>query len=81
VSKNFYFADFYCAEKHLVIEIDGNIHESQAQYDQSRDRDLAELGLTVLRIKNDEVEKNIELVTKKIKEFCDSPPTPSLHVE
>ena len=63
----FYIADFYCAEKKLVIELDGLIHAYQIEYDKARDIIMNELGLTVLRITNDEVEKNIFGVLNKIK--------------
>ena len=63
----FYIADFYCSEKKLVIEIDGLIHTFQIDYDKARDVIINELGLTVFRITNDEVEKNISDVLNKIK--------------
>src|SRR6266705_2722784 len=55
----FYIADFYCSEKKLVIEIDGLIHTFQIDYDKARDVIMNEFGLTVFRITNDEVEKNV----------------------
>ena len=63
----FYIADFYCSEKKLAIELDGLIHTFQIDYDKARDVIMNELGLTVLRITNDEVEKNIFDVLNKIK--------------
>ena len=63
----FYIADFYCSEKKLVIEIDGLIHTFQIDYDKARDVIMNELGLTVFRITNDEVEKNVFDVLNKIK--------------
>lgn len=65
--KYFFIADFYCAEKKFVIELDGKIHEYQQYYDYRRDLILKELGLTTLRIKNEEL-KNIKHVKKKILE-------------
>ena len=32
-----YIADFYCAEKNLVIEIDGWSHDNKYHYDKARD--------------------------------------------
>jgi leucyl-tRNA synthetase len=63
----FYIADFYCAEKNLVIEIDGLIHSLQADYDKARDDVMKDFGLIVLRITNAEVKKNIEAVLSNIK--------------
>jgi leucyl-tRNA synthetase len=63
----FYIADFYCSEKKLVIEVDGLIHAFQIDYDKARDVIMNEFELTVFRITNDEVEKNVFEVLKKIK--------------
>ena len=63
----FYIADFYCSEKKLVVEIDGLIHTFQIDYDKARDEIMSELGLIVLRITNDEIEKNVYEVLNKIK--------------
>ena len=62
----FFVADFFCAEKALVIELDGMIHEFQKDYDKNRDNILNDLGLRVLRIKNAEL-KNPEQVLDKLK--------------
>jgi leucyl-tRNA synthetase len=53
-----YVADFYCAEKKLIIELDGGIHEisEQADYDRGRDALLTELGYKVVRIKNEDLQ-------------------------
>ena len=34
--------DFYCAEKRLAVELDGDIHALQQEYDQQRDAVLPE---------------------------------------
>jgi len=65
--KNFFIADFYCAEKQFIIELDGRVHDFQKEYDANRDDVLAQLGLKTIRITNDELEKDIESVLKKIK--------------
>ncbi len=64
---HFFYADFYCAEKKLVIEIDGLIHEKQKEYDASRDYIMNELGLKVLQILNDEVNHDINGTLQKIR--------------
>lgn len=61
----FFIADSYCAEKGLVVELDGKIHEFQKEYDYNRDTVLKGLGLNVLRIENEELIQ-IEKVKKKI---------------
>jgi len=49
----------------LVLELDGEYHKYQHQYDQNRDKVITALGIDVLRIKNEEL-KNIDLVKQKI---------------
>jgi very-short-patch-repair endonuclease len=44
----------------LVIEIDGNSHAEQLEYDAERTRFLNAIGLQVVRYTNDEVLHNIE---------------------
>ena len=77
-SFQFFIADFYCAEEKLVLEIDGEIHESQKEYDLWRTSVLSELGLRILRIKNDET-INLETVIGKIRQMFlkTHPPAPS----
>ncbi len=62
----FFIADFYCAEKKLVIELDGKIHDFQKEYDNQRDLVMKQLGVNVLRIKNEEL-KNMNKVLDNIK--------------
>ena len=63
-----YVADFYCHKLKLVIELDGGIHEQEEikKYDEARENHLKELGLTVLRFKNEQVLKNSDEVLKEI---------------
>jgi len=69
---NYFFADFYCDSKKMVIELDGPIHEETIEYDQFRDEVMKQKELTVLRIKNIEL-SDIQEVLKKIDEFMKSP--------
>ena len=59
-------ADFYCASKKLVIELDGKHHLMHQGYDKERTDYFNDLGIKVLRFWNDEIDKNIESVIKKI---------------
>ena len=54
--KKFYVADFYCAEKKLVLELDGKHHEfdDEKEYDNARNTIMKEMGRDILRIKNDD---------------------------
>jgi len=69
-----FIADFYCHTAKLAIEVDGGIHElkDRKEYDILRTNELDQLGVTVIRFTNEEVENNIELVLKKIAVVLDS---------
>ena len=64
-----FIADFYCHEIKLVIEIDGGIHlhSENKEYDISRDIILKEFQIEILRLTNDEVINEPDLVIDKIK--------------
>jgi very-short-patch-repair endonuclease len=64
-----FIADFYCHEKDLVIEVDGNVHNQpeQIDLDKARTEALNEFGIKVLRFKNEEVLNDLENVILKIK--------------
>ena len=67
-----YIVDFYCHKANLVVEVDGQIHITQREYDFERDEQLASRGLTVLRFTNDEVNHNLEIVLEKIRSIITS---------
>jgi very-short-patch-repair endonuclease len=50
-----FIVDFYCHEAGLAIEVDGEVHLAQKEYDTERDRALAALGVRVRRLANDQV--------------------------
>jgi very-short-patch-repair endonuclease len=62
---NYFIADFYCASKKAVVELDGPIHEENKEYDQFRDEEMRLLGLHILRVKNEEL-SDLNTVTEKI---------------
>ncbi len=68
-----FIADFYCAEVGLVIELDGPIHDRQAEYDKHRDAVFAQRKLTVLRIPNPRVLGEIDTVLSEIVTLCRNP--------
>jgi very-short-patch-repair endonuclease len=67
-----YVVDFYCHQSKLVIELEGEIHMDleQMKYDNERNEFMVEIGLNVLRIKNEDLfdneEKVIELIMKNL---------------
>lgn len=63
-----YIVDFYCPEKGVVIEIDGETHagEDEKLRDQQREVYLRSLSLLVVRYTNEEVLKNLEGVLEDL---------------
>ena len=65
-----YIVDFYCHSKALAVEVDGDIHEQQFEYDAKRDTYLISRGFHILRFKNEEVNQNLIMVLRKISDAC-----------
>jgi len=68
-----YIADFYCANRMLVIELDGDSHftTSAERYDERRTDALAARGIRVIRVirfTNLEVLQQFEAVCQRIEE-------------
>ena len=65
-----YIADFYAHEIKLVIEVDGEIHNTKdhKEYDKVRDEFFTDREITVLRFTNNEVENKLIIVKEKIRE-------------
>lgn len=63
-----YIADFYCPKVQLVIEVDGYTHtfEEVIKKDHKKQGYLENLGVTVLRFKDEEVIEDIDSVLKRI---------------
>jgi very-short-patch-repair endonuclease len=66
-----FILDFYCHERKLAIEVDGQIHkkELQREWDENRTFILNEFGIQILRFRNDDVINQTERVINSIKEF------------
>ena len=72
-----YIADFICLKLHLIIEVDGSIHqlpENQIS-DAERTKWLLAEGYRVIRFTNDEVLYNIENVIERISANLVAPPS------
>lgn len=65
-----YIVDFICLKKKIIIELDGCQHkrEKDTKYDAKRNEYLQNLGFTVLRFWNNEVNNNLPGVILKIEE-------------
>jgi very-short-patch-repair endonuclease len=73
ISIDRYIVDFYCPEKNLVIELDGDGHFSPNgnNYDDERTKFLEKQGLTVIRFENDELKENLDGVLETIKAYLE----------
>lgn len=63
-----FIVDFYCAERELIVEVDGPIHEYMQEEDAIRQAFLESLGLRVIRFTNNEVISHIDDVVRRIEE-------------
>ena len=65
-----YVADFYCAEKRIVVELDGIHHysESGLEYDRIRSKIFEAVNIRVLRFKNEVIANDIKSVLERILE-------------
>jgi very-short-patch-repair endonuclease len=65
-----FIVDFYCHAAALAVELDGDIHDRQANYDFERDQVLSARGLQILRFTNDAVLKNLLSVLDRVLSVC-----------
>lgn len=63
----YFVVDFYNSVYRLVVEVDGPIHDNQVEADRARQDVLELLGLNVLRIQAEVVERNLPLVLNEIR--------------
>ena len=63
-----YIADFYCASARVIIELDGSQHYEPLgiQNDKARDEYFKNLGLTVLRYSNYDIDNNFRGVCEDV---------------
>ncbi len=73
---NKFVVDFCSIEKALVIEVDGEIHDTQRERDEERTKILQDEGYSIIRLKNNEVINNIEKVIDSIKKSLQAPRPP-----
>ena len=64
-----FIVDFYCHKAALVIEVDGDIHDLQQEEDARREKVLRELGLRIVRFRNDEVMKDLSAVVGNVRKL------------
>ncbi|MGB7417506.1 MAG: endonuclease domain-containing protein [Thermosynechococcaceae cyanobacterium] len=61
-----FIVDFYCAQCRLVVELDGEIHDQQIEYDAARTDRLNQLGYRVVRFRNQDAIDDLESVLDQI---------------
>ncbi len=72
-----FVADFYCHQLRLIIEVDGSVHDDTAEYDAERDKALADLDMTIINFRNDEISSDLNRVLHKILQTAHTSCNPS----
>jgi len=62
-----YIVDFRCRERRLIVEIDGEIHAKQIEYDRERDLYFHDRQYSVLHIARRDVEEHFSDVIGQIR--------------
>ena len=65
-----FIADFYCAARRLVVEIDGDIHDLQPERDAARTEQFKQYGYRLIRFRNRQILNDIEDVLVAIEAAC-----------
>ena len=65
-----FIVDFYCAQHRLAVEIDGDVHAEQREYDAARTEWLEARGYRVIRFTNDQVFRQLPAVLETILAAC-----------
>ena len=74
-----YIADFVCADKKMIVELDGPLHD--AAYDARRDAYLEKQGYRVMRFKNEDAGWDFVAVLVTVREALRAPsPNPLSHM-
>ena len=63
----YFVVDFYNSVYRLAVEVDGLIHDNQVEADRARQDILELVGLNVLRIKAETIEKSLPVALNEIR--------------
>jgi len=66
-----YIVDFFCPERMLAIEIDGDSHDLKLEEDAERQERLESLGVRFLRFQDRDVKQNLAGVLQAIEDWID----------
>ncbi len=67
-----YILDFYCPQLKLAIELDGEYHVYNEEYDILRDKKLNILGITTLRYENLMVFEHPDVIIEDVQQFYEN---------
>jgi very-short-patch-repair endonuclease len=62
-----FILDFWCPAAHLVVEVDGEVHDTQRERDADRDLLLSYHGYHTVRFRNEEVLNDLEYVLEQLR--------------
>ncbi len=62
-----YIADFVCEQEKLIVELDGDQHAENEEYDEARTRVLESHGYRVIRFWNGDIYKNLDGVFEELR--------------
>ena len=65
-----FIADFYCAEFKLIVELDGESHDEQMEYDEKRTAWLQDRQYHVVRFFNEDVFRSLDAVLLTVMREC-----------
>ena len=70
-----FIVDFYCPRLKVIIEVDGDTHADQTEYDVERSHWLEEQKrCRVIRFTNEEIHRNLSTVLEAIAALFKAPP-------
>lgn len=68
-----FIPDFVCLDKKLIVEVDGEIHNLQKEYDADRTYVLEDIGYRLIRFSNESVVHDLDKVLNKIEQELSAP--------
>lgn len=75
-----FVADFCCIEARLIIEVDGEIHQSQQEADLFRQGIIESLGFQFLRFSNQDIVERLDqvvlVIQTQVNDSLSAPPLP-----
>lgn len=62
-----FIVDFYCHKVNLVIEVDGENHIYNQEYDRGREAEIEKFGIKIILFSNKEIFEDLNIIIEKIK--------------